>query len=361
MTRHITDRSLLKRDIRRYLPDSSMSFLCTQYSALLNAGLQVTQCTRIISKECADEGMRELMEKVAAGLQSGSSLSEAFRDCAGTRIRPFFYETVRAGENAGDLKESFSALRKYYAKRLKLFSQIRNALIYPAFVVVIAVVVLMVVMLYVMPRLTAVFEGMGGELPFITRLMISISEFVSGHAVLMILIAAAAAAAAMFSRRSEAVRLKRDRRKLKMPFIGRIRTNSLCALFSSTSAMLLESGTVLSKALEITASVMDNTAASNAVMNICRGIRSGESFGACIKREELFPTAFTQMCAVGEETGELQKMLRSCDEYYSDETENSVKKLLSLFEPALLCAVAVIAGFIVFAVYIPLFQMYELF
>ncbi|MBQ7247978.1 MAG: type II secretion system F family protein [Lachnospiraceae bacterium] len=338
-----------------------MSFMCTQIAGLLGSGLQITDCVGMIQRETSDRKLSPLLESVYRDLRSGSTVASAFANNGEGLFKPFFIETVRAGESSGELKRAFDSLAEYYRKRSGMKRQIRNALIYPSFVILIAIAVLLVVMLYVMPKLTAIFDGMGSELPGITKAIVAVSGFFGRNALLIAGAAALVIVVRIAMGRKIQWRRKIDKARLSLPMLGGLLRNRYSSMYASTLSMLLSSGTVITRALEITSSVITNTSFSEAVSRSCRGVLTGRGLGVSMRGEEVFPDILTEMIIIGEETGDLTNMLDMCARHFSDEADSQVKKLLSLMEPALLIAVAIIAGFIVFAIYIPLFQMYELF
>ena len=353
--------SILKKNIGGKPSDGDLAFLCSRLGALIRAGVQITDCIRITAGQEGKPMLAEVLGGVASDLRGGMSVAGAFEKRGAGVLEPFFFETIRAGENSGDLAAAFDTLRSYYRNRSRLRKQIRNALVYPVFVLIVAAVVLAVIMVYVMPKLTDIFRGMGGEIPGVTGFLIDFSDFFSENILLIALAAAALIAGAVFTARTQWGREKLDRIKLRAPLFGKVAAGNNTVSFASTLSMLLHSGVMLRDALAITCRVIKNSEYRRAVEAARSSVEAGRGMSRAMRSIEVFPGMLTECCAIGEKYGQLEYMLKVCEEHYREETESLVKRLLTLLEPALLIMVALFAGFIVFAVYIPLFQMYDLF
>ena len=356
------NKNILSMDIgKKKIPGDDLVLLCSQFEAILKSGAQVPTCVKLIARQTKNKKLKEILEAVQIDVEAGRELSKAFEKRAGDCIPATFFETLKAGEHSGDLKKSFETLKEYFKKQSKISKQIKSALIYPVFIVAVAVCVLIVVMAYVMPQMTAIFNNMGGDIPAITKVLISISDFFSVNVAFIIAGIILAVVLLKLYAGSKKGRIKVDRFKLKLPVFGRIALANNCALFATTLSMLLESGLVMTRALLILSRVFENAIFKNAAQALFYDIEGGRSLGASMRKKECFPDTLCEMCAIGESTGELNYMLKTTGDFYQDEAENATKNLLAKLEPALLVVIAAFAGFIVFAIYIPLFEMYDLF
>lgn len=352
----------LSKDIfNKKIQSDSLTLLCSQFAIILKSGAQVSLATKLIYKQCEDKVLKSILEKVSKDVSSGINLSDSFEKNGEKKFPPTFYETIRAGEHSGNLVNAFKTLEEYFKKQSKIIKQIKSALIYPVFVISIAIVVLIVVMAYVVPKLVEIFNNMGGNIPLITKVLISVSSFFSSNIMFIIIALIAMVIFLIVYISSENGRLVFDRIKLKLPIIGKVLVCSISAQFASTLSMLLESGLVMSKALLVLSKVFSNCVYNNAVKNLSKNVQFGKKLSISMRKENCFPNTLVEMTSIGEETGELEEILKTIGDYYQNESDNAIKSLLAKLEPALLVFVAIFAGFIVFAIYIPLFQMYDLF
>lgn len=355
-------KSILSMEIGKgKIADDEIVLMCSQYATILRSGAQAATCTRLIATQASNKKLKEILEGVSKDIESGKMLSDSFERRGAKAFPQTFYETIRTGERSGRLAESFETLKEYFKKQSSISKQVKSALIYPAFVIAVAVVVLIVVMVYVMPQLTSIFENMGGEIPGITKALIAVSDFFANNIIFIIIGIIVLVLCLKLYGSTPNGRIKIDRIKLKIPLIGKIQYLNMNAQFASTLSMLLSSGLVMTNALKTLSKIFDNVIFKNASSNLAKRVESGRGLAASMKKEECFPNTLIQMTKIGEESGELESILETTGEYYQGEAENATKSLLMKLEPTLLVFVAVLAGIIVFAIYIPLFQMYDLF
>ena len=271
-----------------------------------------------------------------------------------------FIETIRAGEQSGTLDRSFDRLHKYYDKAYKTTEKIRSALMYPMFVVAVAVVVLIIVMAKVIPTLANVFADLGGNLPLMTRMMIGFSDFFEKWWLVMLGVLFLIWAGLKFFGRTKEGKIWKAKAALTVPLVGMINQMSSAAQFANTMSVLLAAGITLDQAVETTARVMDNALFQEEVHSMKDGIEQGRSLTECLQNRPYFPQTMIDMCSIGEETGELEENLENVADYYSNEADYRSQRLLTMLEPALLVMLSFFAGFIVISIYLPIFTMYDL-
>ncbi len=351
---------LLNMDVGKVFDDKSLSVMCSQFSIILNSGIVIDDCVRMVASQQSKKNIKAMLMKAADDISQGSSIARAFEvNCKGMPVT--FIETVRAGEKSGTLEHSFDTLKDYYEKSFKSGQKVRSAMTYPLFVVAVAIVVLAVVMIKVVPTLTAVFGEMGGELPGITKITIAVSNFFAHRWVVVLLILFVIFAAFYIWTHTAAGKLAWSKLLLKLPSFGKINTLSGSAQFSDTMKAMLQSGLVATEALEVTSRVMNNYALSRDVQRMAEEVMTGSSLKAAVNRSELFPDILKQMVGVGEESGEIEKTLETISLYYNNECDYATTQALAKLEPTMMVFLAVFAGFIVLSIYLPMFTMYNLF
>ncbi|MDO5702042.1 MAG: type II secretion system F family protein [Lachnospiraceae bacterium] len=347
--------AFLSRDISKKVDLKALSVMCSQFSIMLESGMNIAVCMRMIANQTEDKKLRQMLLSSSQDVAQGAPVAASFeKNCEGLPIT--FIETVRAGELSGTLEHSFRTLEQYYSKSYQLSQKIRSAMSYPLFVLFIAIVVLFVIMLKVVPTLTSVFGELGGELPAVTQFLINTSEFFASWWWLMVgLILIAIIAGVLYARKMFFGKLM-----LKMPVLGKINTLNGAAQFANTMSALLEAGLPVGNALGVTAKVMDNYVLSEELRQIVDKVEAGYRLGDCMRQSKYFPQILQEMTSIGEDTGELEKTLQVIGTYYTNESDHAVQAAISKLEPTIMIFLALFAGFIVIAIYLPMFTMYDL-
>jgi len=336
----------------------SLALTCQQFSIIIKAGLPLVQTVDLVADQCADKKLAALLRQVSEDVSNGWSLSYSFSQ-RGAKVLPVtFREAVRAGEESGDLLSSFQRMSKYYDRMNKTRESVTSALIYPALVILVAVVVAGIIMVYAVPTFTSMFESLGGELPWVTRALIAVSGFFRKY----ILVLIALIALILFFIRLYGLTEKGGRRlaraQLKLPVIGKIVLMAGASQFAHTMATLLASGMPILSAIDGSGRTVTNRCMSDEILDTLPGVEGGRSLGECMGYAQELPAMLVQMTAVGEATGTLQYTLEVLAEYYDNEVDVRTKRAIGLLEPAILIVLAVFVMFILLAVYLPLFSMY---
>ena len=337
----------------------ALALMCSQFAITLKSGMPIGKAMEMIAKQTEDKKLRKILLEAAEDVAGGNSVAASFEKFK--KAFPLtFIETIRAGEESGTLENSFEKMQGYYEKTYKTTEKVKGAMAYPIFVVLVAVVVLIIIMAKVVPTLASTFVDLGGELPFITKLLIGISDFFAKWWMLMLIVLLALVIGWKLFTRTEKGRMVEGGLQLSFPVSGKINMMNGSAQFANTMAVMLGSGLTLNHAVEVTAKVLDNYLHSEDVRRMQGRIEQGRPLGECIRECAFFPGTLKEMCAVGEETGELDDTLEVIGEYFTNEADQRTQQAVGMLEPALLICLAFFAGFIVLAVYLPIFTMYDL-
>jgi len=338
----------------------ALSVMCSQFATILSAGVDVATCMEMIANQTDDKKLKKMLELAAKDVAQGNSIAASMeKNCEGLPVT--FIETIRAGELSGTLEESFATLQGYFERNYQLKQKIKSAMSYPLFVVAVAIVVVIIVMVKVVPTLTAVFGELGGELPFITRLLIAISKFFQRTWLIIIFICVVAYLIFKMWTRTEKGMMQWGKIQLKLPVLGKINVLSGSADFAATMSALLKAGLPVTEALEVTGRTLDNYALGVETSKLSQKVQTGVRLGDAMRAAEIFPQTLTEMTAIGENTGELEKTLKTVGDYYTNEANYAMTDAIGKLEPTLLVFLAIFAGFIVLAIYMPMFTMYNLF
>ena len=345
--------SILQMEIgNKQVKPKALSVLCSQFAITLRSGMSIARAMRMLAGQCTDKRLRKVMEEAAKEVAAGSTVAAALEKHQ-ERFPLTFIETIRAGEQSGTLAQSFDRLHKFYDKSYKTTEKIRSALTYPMFVIAIAVVVVIVVMV-------KVFADLGGKLPLITRMMIGTSNFFARWWLLMFAVVVVAKLVYGSYTKTPKGRIWKAKMALTIPLIGPINQMNASVQFANTMSVLLAAGITLDRAVETTAKVMDNALFRDEIRSMKSMIEQGRTLSDCLVGKKYFPQTMVDMCGVGEETGELEETLDNVADYYANEAEYRVQRLLAALEPTLLILLAIFAGLIVISIYLPIFTMYDL-
>ncbi len=341
------------------IKSKSLAMMCSQFAITLKSGMPIVRAMDMIARQTEDKRLKKILTAVSEDVAAGNMVASCFEKYKES-FPPTFIETVRAGEQSGTLDRSFEKLQSYYEKSYKTTEKIRSAMTYPIFVVCVAIVVLIVVMAKVIPTLAATFADLGGDLPLITKIMIDCSNFFARWWILMIIFLLALVIGWKSISRTEKGERFAAKLAISLPVIGKINRLNGAAQFANTMSVMLASGLTLDRAAATTARTIDNYLLRKDVFDMIGKIEEGRSLGQCIRETTHFPANLKEMCSVGEETGELDQTLSVVGDYFTNEADHSTKQAIAKLEPTLLVLLAIFAGFIVFAIYLPIFTMYDL-
>ena len=342
------------------LNSKAFTVMCSQFSIILRAGIPIARTVHLIADKTTDKPLKKMLMKIAKDVEAGRSLAASFAEHGGKLLPTTFIETIRAGEESGNLDRSFDTMYRHYDKQTKMRGKVRGALSYPIFVLIIAVAVVVVLMVKVVPTFTSIFESYGSELPAITRLLIGISNFFRKYTIWMAAFFALLFIVYKLYGNTEKGRLNLARIQLRLPVLGNIAQLNAASQFANTMTTMLASGLSMTKAISITAGVMDNYYTGTEVGKLTGRLEEGYALGASMRDSGCMPDILVDMVAVGEETGEMEKTLDTIALYYDAELEMAIAAALAKLEPTILIFLALVAGFIVIAIYMSIFQMYAI-
>lgn len=341
-----------------WVADKTLSLTASQFAIMLRAGIPIGRVVELIAGQTSDRLMKRILTECAADVSAGYSLAASL-DKNGKKIPVAFIETVRAGEESGTLETCFDRLTTYYDKAYKVKKKVKSALTYPIFVIVLAVIVVGIVMVKLVPTMLELFGNMGQDLPLPTRILIAISDFFVAYWPLMIIIGCVIALGYRMYAKTPDGEMKLAKLKLKIPVIGKISTMNAASQFSNTISTLLTAGLPMARVLSIVSKVIDNKAVGKSIEELVVEIESGKALGEVLKSNEYLPEMCTEMAAVGEESGSLEETMATIGSYYDEEAVAASEKAIAMIEPIMTVGLGIMVGFILFAIYLPMFNMYN--
>lgn len=343
---------------RRELTSRDVSLLTSKLSIMLHAGLPLDNALGMLADLIPPGPGRKILEKIRAAVQNGAPLSEAMQAHPDVFNR-LYISTVRAGEAAGALDTVLARLADYLERSRELRETVISALIYPAILLVVALFSLAILMIYVVPQFSDLFEGMNQALPVPTAMVIAASNLLQKFWWLILVLLILISYGVKWMYRNPDTRKKIDGYLLKLPLIADLITKIEVARFSRTLGTLTANGVPLLNSLNIVRESIGNTLMREAVGNVSEQLRIGKGMSRPLSATGLFPTLAVQLIHVGEETGELDKMLNQLADIYDNEVRETVKRLLTLLEPALIIGLGIIIAVIILSILLAILGLNE--
>lgn len=327
-----------------------------QMATMIGAGLSLTRALEIMIQQSANKMFQRTLKSVLDSVQSGKPLSVAFREQEDV-FDSITLNLIEAGEESGNLDTVLERLATELEERDALNRKIRSAMIYPTIILVVIIGVVLMMMFILVPAMSDIYKDFDAELPWVTRALMSVSDFFIKYWWGMLLIIVLLVVGFRYYRSTEQGRKTTDKLLLKIPVFGVIVTKIQLSQFTRVLALLLGSGLSIIKALELTAESLENSVFKDVVLSARDEVEKGGPIAIPIARSEYFPLLVSSMISVGEETGELDAVLNKVADYYKDEVDTATTNLSSALEPLFLVIMGIAVGFIALSVYLPMFQL----
>jgi type IV pilus assembly protein PilC len=351
------------KDILEYLPflqggikEKSIVVFCRIFSTMINAGLPLIQCLDLLAQQEENKVFSKIIRSIKEDIEGGTSLTDALKKYPKV-FDELFVNLVAAGEAGGMLDIILGRLSSYMEKAMKLKKRVKGAMTYPAAVLVISIGVVSLLLLKVIPVFQKMFEGMGGQLPGPTMMLITASEFAQNY--FFVIVAIMVVIYIAFNRfyKTEKGRWLMDSLSLKAPIFGPLLKKVAVAKFSRTLSTMMSSGVPILEGLTIVSKTSGNKVVENALLKTRQSISEGRTIAEPLAETGIFPSMVVQMIAVGEATGALDTMLTKIADFYDDEVDVAVDAMTALLEPVMMVFLGGVVGGMIIAMYLPIFKM----
>ncbi len=333
-----------------------ISIFTRQFSVMLDAGLPLVSCLEILGEQEENRKFQEIINQVRSDVEAGQSLHEAMKRHPAA-FDNLYVNMVAAGEAGGILDVILQRLSTYLEKSVKLKAQVKSALIYPTTIIVIAIGVVWIILWKVIPVFAQLFAGLGGDLPFLTKMVVQASNFMGRFSPLIILLLIILGFATRAYYKTHNGRRVLDGLLLRIPVLGMLLRKIAVARFCRTLSTLTSSGVPILDGLEITAKTAGNAVIEDSIMAVRKSVEEGRTISDPLRETKVFPPMVVQMINVGEQTGALDQMLSKIADFYEDEVDTAVAGLVKLLEPLMIVFLGGIIGVIVTAMYLPLYTI----
>lgn len=354
-------KSLLHKDLSLGASVKREDFViyCRQFATLIRAGVSIIDATNILAQQSSSKPLKKTLEHVEEDVRSGLAFSQAV--AKHPKIFPdLFINLMQSGEATGNIDETLDRLAMTFEKQYRLKKKVQSALTYPAILFVLTILVVGFLLIYIVPTFVTTFEEMNAELPFITVFTVGLSEFLQKFWWVILLVVAVVVSVFIY--------LYKNNKKfyyglnylvLRMPIFGPLLQKSAIARLTRTLSSLFSSAVPILQALSISERVVGNPVIGEVMVEARTNLERGSTLSEPLEASWLFPPLVSSMTRIGETTGSLDYMLEKVADFYEEEVDRAVDTLKSLIEPAMILVLAVMIGFIVAAIMLPMFSLYE--
>jgi len=330
-----------------------------QFATMINSGLSLLRALSILGEQTENKHLGEVWASVRLSVEQGSSLSQALAHHPKV-FPPIMVNMTRAGETGGFLDQVLLQLAENFEAEVKLRSKIKSAMTYPLVVFGFAILSMTAMLLFIVPVFATMFEGLGGELPLPTRILVTLSGILKSSMPVIIIVLIVLMVLWSRYKHEPRVRNTVDPLKLKAPVFGPLFQKVALSRFSRNLGTMIHAGVPILQSLDIVADTTGNIVLARAVRDVEVSVRQGESLAGPLMNHPVFPPMVVQMMAVGEDTGSLDAMLHKISDFYDTEVEATTEALTSLIEPIMIAVVGAIVGAMIVALYMPIFKVFDL-
>lgn len=343
---------LFKKKVKK----KDLALFCRQFYTMISAGLGIVPCLEILVAQTENKSFKNAIADTYEEVQKGSTLSESMT--LHKNVFPtILISMVEAGEVSGNLDTIMLRMAEHFEKENKTENKVKSALVYPAVLAFVSVAVVVFMLVFILPTFTAMFEGSGTALPALTQMLIDLSNSMQTYWYIYLAVVIAIVFGISMYKKSEEGKRFFDSLKLRLPVVKKTSAMLATSRFTRTLSTLLSSGIPLIQAMEVVARVVNNSIIEERLLAGIESIRKGVSLSRTVKDVGIFPPMVESMIRIGEESGSLDDMLYKTADFYDEEAEASIQRLTSMIEPLMIVVMGFSIGFIVIAMYLPMFDM----
>jgi type IV pilus assembly protein PilC len=348
------------RTVMKAIKPKSLQIFSRQFATMIEAGLNVVSALVILEEQTEDKYLAAVIRELRADVEGGLLLSQAMARHPKVFNR-LYISMVEAGEAAGILDTVLDRVAFQIEKETQIKRRVKGAMIYPIMVMIFATLVLTGMLLFLVPIFVKIFAQLGGELPKLTQLVVGASNILKHDWYIIFPLLIGSIVGFRRWKRTESGRKRWDAFKLRVPMkIGDVVLKVTMARFSRTLSTLVAAGVDIIKALEITGQTAGNWVVEDALANVRQQVHEGVPIAQPLIENPVFPPMVSQMVKIGEETGELEKMLGKIADFYEDEVDAAISTLTSIIEPLMMIGVGCMVGIIIISMYLPMFKLLTL-
>jgi type IV pilus assembly protein PilC len=336
-----------------------LAIMSRQFATMISAGLSLLRVLGVLMEQTENKRLAETLRTVRGDVETGAALSDGLARHPKV-FPPLMTSMVQAGEVGGFLDQALASVAENLEAEVKLRAKIKSAMTYPVVVGVVSVLLVTAMLLFIVPTFRNLFTDLGGTLPLPTRIVVWASDTAKLLAPIMLVLGATAGALWAKFRRAQRVRDVVDPLKLKVPVFGKLFTKVYLARTTRNLSAMLGAGVPMLQAIDVVSETTGSIVVSRALDRVRDAVRTGRGVAEPMAEEKIFPAMTVQMIAVGEDSGSIDDMLAKVADFYDQEVEATTESLTTLVEPVMMLFLGGIVGFMVIALYMPIFKIFDL-
>ncbi|WP_426349776.1 type II secretion system F family protein [Alloiococcus sp. CFN-8] len=350
----------LKLNLDRYkkVTGKDISIFCRQFYTMLDAGASINNSIHILAEQHPNKRLREALAMVEEEIQKGETLSDAMRNRKGI-FPDLLISLIETGEVSGTLDSILERMSGHYEKEVKINNKLKNAMIYPSALMIVSITIVAALLIFVMPIFVTMFESSGVELPFLTRMLLALSNGLRSNFLVISLVLAAVIFGIRYYLKTDEGILFLDRAKLKVPIVRGLNEKTIASRFTRTLSTVIASGISVMQGLQIVSQVVGNKVAEEKLMKAREALIRGEGLYEPLKNTKLFPPMLYSMIKIGEESGALDEILNKTADFYDEELDAEIANFTAALEPIMIVFMGVIIGIMIISIITPMFAMYN--
>lgn len=347
-----------KKKNKGQLKIKTLVILSRQIATMLNSGISIIKCIDILHNQAQDHKLKATLSEIYQEIQKGNLLSGTLKE-QGQVFPNLFIAMVEAGEKSGSLDEAFKRLANHYEKEKELQEKVKNAMIYPVILSMVSIAVLVILLVYVMPNFFSMFESMLDTLPWNTKLLLNTSNYLIENGVSILVVVAFMILGLMLAARQPQAKRYMQQIYLNLPIIGKLNKIIISARFAETLSTLYASGLSLIEGIDMTKKVVNNAQLDVGLNTVKEEIAMGVPLSTALQDIQFFPEMLIHMIQIGENSGQLEEILEKTAEFYEQEADSAIKKMIALLEPSMIVILGLTVGFIVSAIVPAMYNVYQ--
>jgi len=336
--------------------DKDLVVFFRQLAILIEARVPIAVALLSIQQQTSNPYFKNALKQIISDVEDGSPLSdsmEKFRDI----FPALAINIIRSGENSGTLKKSVDYVAENIERNYNLTSRVRGSLIYPAVIITVFLIVGFLVSAFIIPNLSKMIKDLGTDVPWYTKMVMNVGDFMQQWWIAVLIMIIGIIASVIYYTKSEAGKVEMDKIKLRLPIIGGIFRGLYISRFGENLAVLLEGGIPIVEAIKITSNVIGNYFYHNLLLRAAEEVKNGGDMSVVLRQSDLMPPMVSQMVKIGEDSGQLDSVLKHISKFYEQETDIMTRNLSTLIEPALMIVIGIAVGFLAFAVLMPIYDI----
>lgn len=358
----VAPQGIMNKDIRisfgSPVKPRELSVFCRQFGSILSASIPIINALEMLARQTENKALAKAILEVKIAVEKGDTLGEAMENHK-KLFPPILINMVRAGEASGNLELAFERMAVHFEREASTRSQVKKAMIYPVVIALVTVIVIFIMMLVVIPNFMEMFATMNVRMPFMTRMVIGLSNFFVARWYLLLGAILIAIVSMRFYKRTPEGQQLFGRLGLKLPLFGKLTIKSAASRYARTLSTLLSTGIPMMEALDITARTMDNVIVRQTLLGAKEDVAKGLPLSVPVTNSGIFPDMVSDMTKIGEETGNLDRMLNKLADYYDEEVKVATEALMAAMEPMIIIILALVVGVLIMAIMQPMLTMYK--